>query len=120
MKVNGNDFSIYLLDTEISVTERVASNMNALPQYILFEPKLDINKLDHDFFAIDIIDIIRTDAKNNTLVFPSHRIDFNIIQRAEAERFFVAFFENPNLLGFIEGLELNPFSVEKKEEILNV
>lgn len=68
VRINGNDFEIYDLDTLESILDRIAVNMNTLPRYLYFpngKPTLEQFSSNNNIQVIDILAEIRRALRNN-------------------------------------------------------
>ncbi len=66
IRVNGQDFPIYQLDTRNSIINRIASSMETAPKYLYFPDGLSTEK-DADNTVIDLLNLIKTNAGENTI-----------------------------------------------------
>nr|UPA43724.1 145R [Iridovirus CN01]UPA43885.1 145R [Iridovirus CN01] len=87
MKVNGKFFKVYMCDTISTIKDRIASKLNTIPFYLSFSPEIDVDFDNGDYKVRTVLDPI---LNSNSITFPSHLINFDIIGRDKAERIFLA------------------------------
>lgn len=118
MKINNEEFQLYLLDTIETIQERIALQHNTIPEYLTFNPSLKINREQNVNFNVTfIINEIIDQARQNNNIFPD--IDIKNITRNDAETFFISYFENKQLIPYIENLTTidNPMYVWERRHI---
>jgi hypothetical protein len=116
MKIDGEDFKIYLLDTHVSILERISVKKRTLPMYLEFS-----NKIDNSFVISSDINILTTNIMkpfmNQTNFNFPEEISTNLSRR-EAEEIFInyhaVFTQNPQLIGLIKNI-----ITQNPETILN-
>ena len=87
MQINGNNFKVYLSDTVDTIKNRIATTMNTLPQYLVFNPEI---KNPSQTGNILVTNVLRYLLNSVEVKFPEEKIDFSKISREDAERFFIA------------------------------
>jgi len=87
MRINGENFKVFLSDTVSTIKSRIADSMKTLPQFLVFNPELE-NKSQKGDFMVD--NAIRFVINSKELVFPANALNFELIPREEAEKYFVA------------------------------
>jgi len=87
MQVNGNNFKVYLSDTVDTIKDRIAISMNTLPQYLVFTPELESPSQTGDLVVVNALDPVLNSTEYK---FPEDKLDFNKVNREDAERFFIA------------------------------
>ena len=104
MKVDGIYFKTYLLDTPVTIFERIALEKGILPKYLECDPILDSTFKITEDVNIKTTNIFLKFAKQSRFDFPSDEISSNISRR-EAEEIFIIYHKVVNedelLLQFI-------------------
>ncbi|MEA3457732.1 MAG: hypothetical protein U9R21_03550, partial [Candidatus Thermoplasmatota archaeon] len=86
MQINGKNFKVYLSDTVNTIKDRIAISMNTLPQYLVFDPELESPAQTSN---LTVVNALASILNSKELKFPEDKIDFDKINRGEAERLFV-------------------------------
>lgn len=86
MQINGKSFKVYLSDTVDTIKDRIAISMNTLPQYLVFDPKLESPMQTGNLVVNNALEPI---VNSKEVTFPEDKVNFNKISREEAERLFV-------------------------------
>jgi hypothetical protein len=111
MQINGNNFKVYLSDTVETIKNRIAVSLNTLPEYLIFDPEIQSATQSGN---ITVVNALTPVLQAHSLKFPEENIDFNVVKREDAERFFIATHtitkktneEIKTILRFITGLRL--------------
>jgi len=93
MKINGEIFNIYLSDTVDTVRNRLAVSMITLPEYLTFTPKLTMQAEE-----LTVVNEIAPLLGSALTAFPENQINFDVINREDAERLFIATHDLQNTL----------------------
>lgn len=112
MIINGIPFKTYASDNVETVAERFAVRyLETLPKYVIFDPPLEppFEEMP-EVRAYNVLDpVIRSDEFN----FPENLLDFSKVDRADAEKWFVATHPVLNqsggdaFIGFVENVKTN-------------
>jgi hypothetical protein len=87
MRINGENFKVFLSDTISTIKNRIAVSMKTLPQYLVFNPELESKSQKGDFVVDNAIKFV---INSKEMVFPEQALNFELIPREEAEKYFVA------------------------------
>lgn len=102
MKINGKIFNIYLSDTVDTIRNRLAVSMNTLPEYLSFTPELTMQAE-----KLTVVNEIAPILGSVLTEFPANLINFDVINREDAERLFVATHDIQNSLK--DSTQINAF-----------
>lgn len=106
MKVNGEWFRTYLLDSTTSIVERIALDAGVVPKYLNFTPNIDNASITSDA-DIRVTNILYPFLNQTTLVFPSNMVPVDF-SRKEMEEIFIIeheiLREQPSLSILLENL----------------
>lgn len=86
MNINGNAFKIYTFDTLETFKKRVAASFETLPQYLTFSPNLESLHQKGNVKVVNELNVVRN---MSTLDFPQDKINYKVLNREEAEKWFV-------------------------------
>ena len=83
VKINNKDFKTYDLDSNKTIYERIAADMNTLPKFLIFKegiPDIEVFSTNQNIEVIDLLDIISNTPNIYDLYKDIKNVEKNLVE----------------------------------------